>query len=290
MSSWRTAFQLIRVEEWVKNLFVLVPAFFAGEASKIVMSPKLLMTFIAFCCGASLVYVLNDWRDAARDRLHPTKKNRPFAARKVTQTTLVAVLSCLFVGLMLTANQNSGWPYVLVYLALNIAYTFGLKNISILDIGIISTGFLIRVLAGGASENIEISKWLLLLTFLLSMTLALGKRRTELLVAEESGEKGIRPALSGYNLEFVNLATGIICTSTLVCYLMYSISQPVAEKFGSDHVFVTSIFVLFGMLRYIQIIFVFERNWSPTEVLLKDLFTQVNLICWCITFFFIIYI
>ena len=291
MKNLGTLVSLLRMKEWVKNLFVLTPVFFAKRFNAILEDFSILLAFSAFCGAASAIYIFNDWIDAPRDRLHPTKKKRPFAAGNISA---IAGLS-IALGLALIASVMALASGVLVllvtYIVINLAYSLGLKHVALLDIFAISAGFVIRVLVGGVAGKVDVSKWIILLTFLLSMCLALGKRRNELQQSSLSnGDFGTRPALAGYNLEFVNVSTGMLSAITIVCYVMYSMSKPVALNFGSDYVFYTSVFVLFGLLRYMQIVFVEEKTWTPTEVLLGDSLTQFNLAMWAISFVWIIYL
>ena len=173
----------------------------------------------------------------------------------------------------------------MLYFVLNLLYTFVLKTVAILDVAIIAIGFVLRVIFGGLVTAIFVSKWALLLTFSLALVLALGKRRGELV----STNSEARPSLRGYNLQFIDTALTITVAITLVCYIMYTISPDVVVGFGSEYVYATTLFVLLGLLRYLQQTMVFNKTESPTKFVYKDLFVQLMIVCWIISFALIIY-
>lgn len=196
-------FQLLRVKHWVKNLFLFIPVFFAGDIFVYKNYPSLLLGFIAFCLVASAVYILNDFKDIEVDRKHPSKKERPLASGAVALKEgfilfiLLLILSC---GVAFYINTYF-LIIVLTYFGLNIAYSLGLKHISILDILILAFGFVLRVIGGGLIVGVSVSEWLIIMVFLLAVFLGLAKRRDDILMFNESG-KVFRKASQYYNLEF----------------------------------------------------------------------------------------
>jgi len=172
---------------------------------------------------------------------------------------------------------------------MNIAYSLKLKQLAIVDVFIIATGFVLRVLAGGMATDIFLSHWIVLMTFLLTLFLAFAKRRDDVVTLEESGV-AMRPSVNHYNLPFMNLAISILASITMVCYIMYTVSPVVVERFNSPYVYLTSLFVLAGIIRYLQITVVDVKSGSPTRVLLKDRFIQGCILCWIIAFVLIIYL
>lgn len=283
--------KLMRPKHWVKNLFIFLPVFFAGQLSIIFSSIDLMTAFFSFSMAASAVYIFNDLLDVEKDKLHPTKKKRPIASGKITKplaiciSTLLAIIALSFSFLVNIQSIIGG------YILLNILYTLSLKHIAIVDVSIISIGFVLRVLAGGIVANVLISKWIIIMTFLLAMFLAFGKRRDELLVAStHKEEKSIRPALSGYNLEFINLC--LICVSVIIiiAYMLYCMSAEVIERMGTEKIYFTSFFVILGILRFLQIIIVEKKSGSPTEILWNDRFIQSVLIGWLGLFGYLIYV
>ncbi len=280
----------LRIEQWVKNLFVLIPAFFAGRLADSALWGKLLLTFLAFCLMSSCVYIFNDYMDREHDRAHPQKRLRPLAsgAINVRQAGLLGLL-CLFIALAL-AGWLGGilWKLLLLYLLVNVLYSLWLKHIAILDISLLATGFLLRIFAGGEAADVPISNWLIVLTFLLAMLLALGKRRSEF-VLQASGQHS-RPALAGYNLSFIDTAMMVLSAVTVVAYLMYTISDEVINRIGSASIYFTTFFVVLGILRYLQLAQVYNRTESPSRVLLTDNFIQLVLLCWMAAFGYLLYL
>lgn len=172
---------------------------------------------------------------------------------------------------------------------MNIAYCVRLKNVAMLDVFIISIGFVLRVLAGGIACGIMLSHWLILMTFLLALFLAFAKRRDDVVLYMETGVVPLKN-VNRYNLDFMNQTITVISAVTLVVYVMYTVSDDVMERFGTHYVYLTTIFVLAGILRYMQITIVDVRSGSPTKVLLKDHFVQACILGWIISFLLIIYI
>lgn len=282
--------KLLRAHQWVKNLFVFLPAFFSGKLLDVSVLIDSLIAFFLFSFIASLIYIINDYADVEKDRLHPEKKFRPLASGTISKRSAILIMVPLFVcvafGSLFLVNSQA-MIVLIAYFLMNIAYTFYLKNVPIIDITIIAIGFVLRVLFGGLVVSIAISKWAFLLTFSLALILAIGKRRGELLASEV----GIttRKALRGYTIEFLNMALTIAVAITLVSYIMYSVSEEVILNFGSEYVYVTTLFVLMGLLRYLQQSFVYNKTESPTKFLYQDHFVKVMLLLWMSSFFVIIY-
>jgi 4-hydroxybenzoate polyprenyltransferase len=171
---------------------------------------------------------------------------------------------------------------------INVGYCIGLKNVPIVDLFIVSSGFLIRVYCGGILAHIEITHWLSLMILLLSLFLVVAKRRDDLVIQKKTGEV-IRKSSQAYNLEFINSCLTLVSAVTVVAYIMYTVSPEVTERFNSNYLFITTIFVIAGVMRYLQITFVEKRSGSPTTVLLKDKFILFTIVSWVISFYIIIY-
>lgn len=172
---------------------------------------------------------------------------------------------------------------------MNIAYCIRLKQIALVDVFIISVGFVLRVIFGGLVINVVLSQWIIIMTFLLALFLAFAKRRDDVVIYTGTGIKS-RKNVNRYNLDFMNLAITIVATITVVSYIMYTTSYEVIERTGSSYLYMTSIFVLLGILRYLQLTLVDIKSASPTNVLLKDRFIQFCIACWILSFFVIIYV
>jgi decaprenyl-phosphate phosphoribosyltransferase len=287
--------KLLRVEQWVKNLFVFVPLFFSGNIKNFDLLTKSIFAFIIFSLAASVVYILNDYNDIEADKKHPEKRRRPLASGDVSKSQAIGIFIGLVmadIALVFFAQNYFGenlWKFAAIvgsYFVMNLAYTFKLKHVPIIDISIIATGFVLRVLAGGYMTGISISQWAILLTFVLALVLAIGKRRGELINAQVSGKT--RRALDGYNVQFADIALSISVTLAIMCYLMFTLSPEVQAKFHS-RVFYTVLFVLFAFLRYLQQTLVYNRTESPTKILYRDRYIQITLILWVAAFLIQIY-
>lgn len=289
--------KLLRPEQWVKNGFVLLPLFFDRHLLDLDYIIPTLMAFFAFCFIASSIYCFNDIYDVEADRKHPKKCKRPIAsgAISIRGGRIVMIISVLLSAMMvalefvLLGHLSGLWLVILTYFIMNIAYTIRLKNVAILDVFIIALGFVLRVVAGGIVTGIYISHWIILMTFLLSLFLAFAKRRDDVVIYQEKGVLA-RKNISRYNLDFMNLAMTIVAAMTMICYVMYTVSEEVMERMGSQFVYVTSVFVLAGIIKYLQIALVDVKSGSPTKILLKDRFIQACIIGWILTFIVILYI
>ena len=281
----------MRIHQWSKNLFIFLPAFFALKLLQVPVINNLIITFLAFSLLASSVYVFNDMLDIESDKLHPTKNKRPLASGAITKNEgfiLIFVLLSLSGVLFFQLGIVSVLVISSIYLVQNILYTIKLKNIAILDIMLIAVGFVLRILIGGAATNTSLSHWIILMTLVLALFLALAKRRDDVFNFEKTGHK-MRKNIQGYNMEFLNVAITIMATIVVVCYIMYTISPEITAHFGNN-TYLTSFFVILGVLRYMQLTFVWLITGSPTSVLLKNLFLQLIIVGWIVSFFIIIYI
>ena len=284
---------LIRPQQWIKNGFVLIPMFFGGRllnADDVIAS---VVTFFAFSFAASAIYCFNDIVDVDADRRHPVKCHRPIASGAVSVPTayaLMAVLALLSALLLFLLPQRAGETAGIVafYFLLNMAYCIWLKRHAIIDVCTVAFGFVLRILAGGMACDVAVSNWLVLMTFLLALFLSFAKRRDDVLRMNETGEPPRRNTIR-YNLTFVNQAITITGTVTLVCYIMYTVSPEVVSRFHAPYLYLTSIFVLVGLLRYMQLTVVDEVSGDPTKILLRDRFTQAIVVAWIMVFLLIIY-
>jgi len=284
---------LIRPQQWIKNGFVLIPMFFGGRLLNVDDAIASVVTFFAFSCAASAVYCFNDIVDVDADRRHPVKCHRPIASGAVSVPTayaLMAVLALLSALLLFFLPQRAGETAGIVafYFLLNMAYCLWLKRHAIIDVCTVAFGFVLRILAGGMACEVAVSNWLVLMTFLLALFLSFAKRRDDVLRMNETGEPPRRNTIR-YNITFVNQAITITGTVTLVCYIMYTVSPEVVSRFHAPYLYLTSIFVLVGLLRYMQLTVVDEVSGDPTKILLRDRFTQAIVVAWIMAFLLIIY-
>ena len=284
---------LIRPQQWIKNGFVLIPMFFGGRLLNVDDAIASVVTFFAFSFVASAIYCFNDIIDVEADRRHPIKCHRPIASGVVSVPTayaLMVILTLLSALLLFFLPQRAGETAGIVafYFLLNMAYCLWLKRHAIIDVCTVAFGFVLRILAGGMACEVAVSNWLVLMTFLLALFLSFAKRRDDVLRMNETGEPPRRNTIR-YNLTFVNQAITVTGTVTLVCYIMYTVSPEVVSRFHAPYLYLTSIFVLVGLLRYMQLTVVDEVSGDPTKILLRDRFTQAIVVAWIMSFLLIIY-
>ncbi|MBQ2061018.1 MAG: decaprenyl-phosphate phosphoribosyltransferase [Prevotella sp.] len=297
--------RLLRPKQWTKNVFVMLPLFFGGQLLNLYALCQGLIVMLAFSFAASSIYCLNDIADLEADRRHPVKCNRPIASGAVSKTQawmlMGGMLLLAIVTLLAGSSLPSGNPpsaltshlsplyIVLGYWLMNVAYCLWLKHIAIVDVCIVASGFVLRMLAGGMATGIVLSKWIVLMGFLLTLFLSLAKRRDDVLRMMATGEAPRRNT-SRYNMTFINEAITITATVTLVCYVMYTVSPEVIRQFHTDYLYLTTVFVLLGLLRYLQKALVDQQTGDPTRVLLTDRFTQLVVAAWVVSFLVLIYL
>jgi 4-hydroxybenzoate polyprenyltransferase len=263
---------------------------FARELTERSTVTSAALAFAIFCALSSAVYLLNDLADRERDRLHPLKKNRPLAAGTLSVRAAVAALAGLL-ALSLGAASFLGAAFLMLslsYLLLNLCYTLALKRIVIVDVMAVSLGYVIRVMAGGAAIAVEVSAWLLLCTIFLALFLTASKRRHELiLLAGAAAEQ--REVLMRYSPAFLDQMINVVTASSLLSYALYATSPETAERFGSRSLIYTVPFVMFGIFRYLYLVYQVEDERSPTEAMLTDLPFLLNLLFWGASVWVILY-
>lgn len=291
----KSILRLIRPKQWTKNLFVFLPLFFGGA---LFHGDALLAaggSFLAFCFAASSIYCFNDIFDVEADRRHPVKCRRPIASGQVSVVQayglmlLLAVLAALMLVLLPSTVRGRVALVVGGYYLMNLGYCSVFKRYAILDVCVVAFGFVLRIMAGGWASQVTLSQWIVLMTFLLTLFLSFAKRRDDVLRMNATGEAP-RTNTSRYNLTFINQAITITASVTLVCYIMYTVSPEVTANFRTHHLYLTSVFVLLGLLRYIQIAVVDEQSGDPTRVVLRDRPTQLIVVGWMLSFLIIIYL
>ena len=253
------------------------------------------MAFFALSFAASSIYCFNDICDVEVDKLHPKKCNRPVASGMIsTQMAYVVMavsftMSLVIVFLFGETARYSLMALITFYYLMNIAYCLRLKRYAIIDVIIISIGFELRIFAGGAVTGIWLSEWIIMMTFLLALFLAFGKRRDDVVLYQNTGVMP-RKNTDRYNLDFMNQVMTVVSTVIVIVYIMYTLSPDIIEQFHSRNIYITAIFVLVGIIRYLQITIVELKSGNPTSVLLKDRFIQLCIAGWIISFFVIIYL
>ncbi len=286
----KSLIKLMRPHQYIKNLFIFLPLFFALKITDTNLLLNAIIAFIAFSLTASAIYTLNDYHDIEEDREHPKKKFRPLASGAITKPQAIVIMALLAAagcGLMATLSLPAV-GILATYVVMNIAYSFYLKHIAILDVVIIAIGFVLRLFIGSAVTGIALSYWIVIMTFLLALFMALAKRRDDVLIYLESGKK-MRKVIDGYNLQFLDTAMAIMASVVIVAYTIYTTSSTVMERFHTQYLYLTALFVILGIMRYLQIAYVHLDSGSPTKIVLKDRFMQLTILAWIVSFVGILY-
>lgn len=284
---------LIRPQQWLKQIFIFLPLFFDKKLLDIDYFVDALYAFVAFSLAASAIYCLNDIMDIEADKQHPKKCLRPLASGKISKPqayTIMAILILSSIGIAYFTFDTLYLLGIIVgYIVLNICYCIRLKHVAIVDVFIIASGFCLRVAAGGVATDIWISQWIILQTFLLALFLAFAKRRDDVVIFNQNGSKA-RRNINRYNIDFLNNAISIVATMTMMCYIIWCVSEEVIVRMGTNHLYITAFFALMGVMRYLQITMVDNKSGSPTKILIKDKYIHFCIAGWVITFLVLIYL
>ncbi len=284
---------LTRPHQWIKNAFIFMPMFFGGALTNMTSLVSTLIAFFAYSFAASSIYCYNDIIDVEDDRRHSVKCKRPIASGKITIGQGYAIMLLMFslsMAMVYTLSDRATdlGCVIAAYYVLDIAYCRLLKHYAIVDVCVLSFGFVLRIIAGSAATGIVPSHWLVLMTFLLTLLLGFAKRRDDVIRMMKTGEAP-RHNTHRYNLAFINQSVTITAAVTVVCYIMYTISPELLARTNSEYIYLTTIFVLLGLLRYIQLAEVDDATGDPTKLLYKDHFLQVVIFLWVLSYVFILY-
>ena len=260
----------IRPHQWVKNVFVLAPVFFAKDLFEERLILRAIGAFGTFCLLAGAVYTINDIADAEADRVHPVKRHRPIASGRVSVPAAKVLAIALVIAGLAGAAYGQTWFLVIAasYFVMNLAYSFKLKHIAYVDVGIIATGFVLRVAGGGMGTHIHVSGYLILCTALLALFLGFGKRRHEIAAAARAKKQ--RAALSGYSAQGLDVALAVTGCATVGTYFAYTVDPDTKAYFGSDNLYLTTIFVVLAVLRFLHLVRSRPNAESPTQEMLSD--------------------
>lgn len=286
--------KLTRPYQWVKNVFVLLPLIFGGSLLDVFEVYQAVVAFFAFSFIASAVYCFNDIIDVEADRRHSEKCHRPIAAGRVTIAQgYIVMLVCIALSfgscLLLRDNMLETMCVIAAYLVMEFLYCVSLKRYAVIDVCILALGFVLRILTGGLATSITPSHWLVLMTFLLALLMAFGKRRDDVLKYQRTGIAP-RHNTKRYNLDFIQQAITVNAAVTLVCYIMYTVSPQVQEQLHCQYAYLTTVFVILGLYRYMQLASVDEMSGDPTKLVLSDHFLQCVLLAWLASFLLMIYV
>ena len=289
-ASWRDVWSLLRPTQWSKNAVLFAALIFAKHLFRPADVITVVLGFLAFCALASGAYVMNDLRDCERDREHPLKALRPLPSGRISRRAAVTLcLALVLTGLIGAVALNAGFALLAsLYFVLQIGYTFWLKEIVILDVMAIAAGFVIRAAAGGVVIAVPVSPWLIICTFLLALFLGFSKRRHELVMLEDRATDH-RASLKEYSPYFLDQMIAVVTASTVVAYAIYTVSPEVREKLGTDKLYLTIPFVLFGIFRYLYLVHQREEGGNPTQLLLSDQPLLVDVVLWILAAALLLY-
>lgn len=282
---------LLRPKQWIKNAFVFAPLIFARELFHVDSVLAALQGFAAYCLTASAVYIINDSTDIEADRADPVKRFRPLAAGTVSRTGATVMLVVL-IGLTLVLLRPMDWRFDLIlglYFALNLAYSLGLKEIVLLDVFIVSAGFMLRVLGGAYAIGVSVSSWIVLCSLFISLFLGFAKRRGELVLAQTTGSESRRKVLLTYRVDFIDQILTIAAAGAVISYALYTVAPRTIESFGTDRLIYTTVFVLYGVFRYLYLIHTSRSTDNPTNAVTSDPTIVVTGLLWVAVCIIIIY-
>jgi 4-hydroxybenzoate polyprenyltransferase len=250
---------------------------------------NVILAFLCFCTISSSVYIFNDYFDINEDKNHPQKRYRPLASGSISIKNglvlmLILMISSLTVSYLISVEL---FLVIISYLALNFLYSKWLKHIAILDVNIIAVGFILRIVAGSVVSDVVPSIWILLITYLLALFLGISKRRTDVILAENGND--VRKNIEGYNLIFIDVILGILASIIIVSYIFYCISPEVQLHYHSKLLYVSIIFVVNGIFRYLKLVFVDQSTYSPTKIVLNDRFIQFTILGWLLLMSYLLY-
>ena len=290
-STFTAYYKLIRPKQWVKNFFVFAPLIFAKELFHSGPFFTALKAFVAFCLTASAVYIINDIADVEADRAHPEKKARPLAAGTISLSqAFLLLLLLLTIDAFVVLGMDVRFVMILgTYFVVNLVYSFKLKEVVLLDVFIIASGFMLRVLGGAYAISVQVSSWIVLCSLFISLFLGFAKRRSELIQSRESGAISKRKVLMLYRVDFIDQMLTIAAAGTVISYALYTVAPRTLEVFGTDKMIYTTVFVIYGVFRYLYLIHTTPSIENPTNAVLSDLPIVGVGVLWIITCIALIY-
>ncbi len=281
----------LRPQQWSKNLFVLAALIFSGHLFDPSFAARSALAFLLFCLISGTVYIFNDIRDLERDRRHPEKQHRPIVSGKLSirwaSVGAFVIVVLAFLG-SFRLNVQFGWV-VLSYAVLNVAYSLYLKKLVILDVMIVAAGFLLRAVGGAFVIEVAISSWFILCTMLLALFLGFVKRRQELVLLDADALNH-RRSLEEYSLKFLDQMISIVTAGALITYALYTMSPEVMEKLGTQYLNLTIPFVIYGLLRYLYLVYTKGEGGNPSSTIMRDLPLLINGGLWLITLVGVLYL
>jgi len=283
--------RLIRVHQWVKNVFVFIPLLFSQHLFQMNYFLDALSAFLVFCLASSAIYVINDIVDIESDRAHPVKKNRPLPSGQISTLAAIITASLLLV-LVFWLMMYFNYAFILLvvgFVILNVMYSFWLKNMVLLDVFSIAAGFSIRVLAGAFAIMVPISSWLLLTTMFISLFLGVMKRRSELALVNENSGNQSRKVLAQYSLNFADQMATVASAGVIICYALYTVAPRTVSAFQTERLIYTTPFVVFGIFRYMYLEYINKKGENTTHALATDLPMIINVLLYVAATIVIVY-
>jgi len=282
----------LRPKQWIKNLFVFVPLLFFGKLCDMSYLLLVSLSFMYFCFISSAVYLINDVIDREKDKLHPIKSKRPIAHGKISPQIAIGLSIFLiiysFLGIYLIKN-NFLFGIAAAYIILNLFYNFVLKNTVILDVISVAIGFELRIWAGSVIIGITPSAWLQVFTFILALFISFAKRREEMLSLKKVAI-GHRGALSGYRIIFLDQLIAICGGIIILAYALYALSWGILKSPRGDLVIYTIPFVVYGVFRYMYLMYIRKEGGDPAEIVFSDKPMLTDLLLWLLAIFLILYL
>jgi 4-hydroxybenzoate polyprenyltransferase len=284
-------FQLLRVPQWIKNLFVFVPLMFSLHLFEENYFISTLEAFILFCLASSFIYIINDIIDIKADSVHPQKKFRPLPSGAISKQSAWITAILIFLALIvLSLFSPIEFIYFLVsFILLNILYSLYFKHIVILDVFSIAAGFTLRVLGGAAIISVPVSSWLILTTMFISLFLGVMKRHSELEQITELEKTPTRKVLAEYSLTFTNQMATVAAAGVIICYALYTVSARTVSVFGTENLIFTTPFVVFGIFRFMYLEYLNQKGENTTQIMLTDVSMIMTVILYIATTVLIVY-
>ncbi|MEX0602314.1 MAG: decaprenyl-phosphate phosphoribosyltransferase [Bacteroidota bacterium] len=276
---------LLRPRQWLKNLFLLAPLIFSRHLFQGDFLLSGLLAFASFCLLSSAVYAVNDVADRESDRLHPLKRGRPVATGTISVAVALGIAAGLLMGTALLASFLP-WKFQVVcgvYFVLNLGYSFWLKQVILIDVFVISAGFMLRVLGGAFAIQVEVSDWLVLCTMFLALFLAVSRRRGEFLLMEHAGGFSERPVLREYDVAYIDQLLTIAAAGCAIAYALYTVADRTVRMFETENLIFTTVFVLLGIFRYLFLLRRRKSEENPMNLLLSDPFMVINIGAWFVS-------
>ena len=285
-------FRLLRPSQWIKNTFVFAPLIFSLNLFNLSYLLVAVRGFVTFCLVSSSVYIINDIFDREADRKHPLKRNRPIASGAVSVKGAIVLCFIVFaIASILSFRLALGFKVIVgSYFVLQIFYSAKLKNIVILDVFIIASGFMLRVVGGAEVIDVVISHWIILCTMFLSLFIAIAKRRSEKKLLQHEQISTERKVLRQYDISFLDTTMVITASGMAISYALYTVAERTVKVFGTENLMFTTIFVLFGIFRYLYLVTRENMGENTVAIIIKDIPMFVTLCLWFLTCIVIIYL